>query len=208
MIAIVDNDVMAKLTRFSLLAAFVGYLQKRKLALELQPAIDGTFDLAGKTGDLSKLKNVACRNELAAVAAKASRIKLNAAGSQLLQSCHLVEGIDPGDAIWLSVGASDPNSTVFTGDKRALRAVARDGACKQIVAQLAGRVVCLEQLVMDLFDEVGYAVVRAGVRNAPDADPSTSSAFPDQLTKRAEASAKLTVQVDALRAGTGLLLRP
>ena len=208
MIAIIDNDVIAKLARFDLLIAFHKQLKKLKYEPRLTPLIDSTFDLAGKSPVPKKVRTLEQRQVIAELAAGCSRIALNDEGHELLKLCYQVEGIDPGDSIWLCVAASTPDSIVFTGDKRALRSVSASNDCAPIVKRLAGRVVCLEQIVVGLFDEEGYPVVRSRIRLDPEADGAVSSAFPEKVTSRADAMLVLEGKIATLRASTGGLLVP
>lgn len=206
MIAIIDNDFVSKLARIELLNAFHAVMSKRKIVPHLQPSIDGTFDLA-KRGALRKLATEAQRDSLAAFAAKAKRVSLDDCGIGLVETCHLVEGIDPGDAIWLSAGACNAQSIVFTSDKNALRAVANTPSCKEIADRLAGRVCCLEQFVLEQFEDLGYAMVRKGIIADPGADGALTNSVPSLATKRAEAEPALRHYIDRLRTETGALLK-
>lgn len=208
MIAICDNDVVAKLAQFSLLQDFLTHLRKQKLELQLQPNVEATFDLKNKSGTLKKLSSEAQRKEIAALVQKSQTVQLSAQGDEFVEMCHLVEGIDPGDAVWLGVGASTPGSMIFTGDKRALRAVSRETVCRPIAERLAGRVVCFEQIVLALFDEAGYPVLRSRIRAAPEVDISVCSAFPAATVTRADATAKLGQFIERLRSEVGALLHP
>jgi hypothetical protein len=206
-IAIVDNDVMAKLTRYGLLSPFLDDLARSKRELRLTPRIVATFDLENRGGKLDKLDTEAQRAALAAVAIPAKKIALNSHGQKLVDMCHNVEGIDPGDSVWLAAGASEADALVYTGDKVALRAAAGDVACRPLVALLAGRCHCLEQIILGMFDTHGIAPVRKAVLNHPDVDGAIPKAFAKGLvTTKAEASAVLLHEIDQLRARCAPLL--
>ena len=207
MLAIVDNDVVVKLARFGLLTALESHLQAQKRTIALQPLIDGTLDLANKTGQLKKFTTHDQRAVAAALAAKVGRVTLNDRGKKLIELCVHTEGVDPGDAVWLAVGASTPGALICTGDKTALRGVARDTGCAEIVQALQGRVVCLEQIVADLIGRESIAIVRKGILAEPAADAAVASCFGAQKNQ-ADSQRELAALIDGLRADTGGLLRP
>ena len=204
--AIVDIDVICKLTRLSQLDAFQKYLRDRNLTALLQPSIDATLDLDNRRGIVHLLASQEQKATVAAFARGVGRVELNERGQELIELCHLVEDVDPGDAIWLAAAASMPDCVVFTGDKRALRAVCGAEACAPIVQAISGRVVCLEQIILELFDP-SYVMLRAAVREDPAADAVIANAFPAKATPKAEATAALLAEVEKLRRETGPLLR-
>lgn len=61
----------------------------------------------------------------------------------LLEQFTRIAQVDPGEAVLLAAAAADPAGTFITGDKRALRAIAR----LPQAALIAGKVIILEQLL-------------------------------------------------------------
>lgn len=207
MTAILDIDFVAKLTRLDLLRPLGDYLRKGRLQPYFQPSMVATFDLEKRMGSLKMLDSEAERAALAAFITKASKLELDDCGKQLIEHCHLVEGIDSGDALWLAAGACMKDALIFTHDKRALRAVASATSCKSIAERLAGRVVCLEQFMLQLIEQEGVVIVRKQVRSKPNVDPGLAAAFPTDRTPAADAQVTLNKAISELRYDTGKLLR-
>lgn len=72
--------------------------------------------------------------------------KLTATGtppSEILAQLVDIPQVDPGEAVLLALVAADPEGIFLTGDKRALRALAK----YPIAALFAGRIVCIEQIL-------------------------------------------------------------
>ena len=61
----------------------------------------------------------------------------------VLESLNGIAQVDPGEAILIAVTLNDPTSLFITGDKRALRAVAKH----PLAAHLAGKVALVEQVL-------------------------------------------------------------
>ena len=122
----------------------------------------------------------------------------------LLGSVH---GIDPGEAALFAVTRDLPAFVLTTGDKRSLRALADAPACAHIAARMAGRVVCLEQVLLRLVAARGYAVVRAHATPVLDCDQVLKGAFGlGSDTVEAHTVEYLLHHLRLLRAGTGRLL--
>tara|TARA_R110000787_G_scaffold249816_1_gene355402 strand:+ start:1226 stop:1858 length:633 start_codon:yes stop_codon:yes gene_type:complete len=206
LLAICDNDFLAKLTRFGLLNSFESRIRRERGRISYQPSIEGTFDLQNKVGSNLKLPKFEHRDQLRKFVEKHTSISLDDCGKRLVTCCYMVNGIDVGDAVWLAAAACDSNSVVYTHDKNALRAVAREKACTQVNNRLSGRVRCLEQEMLMQIDDVGFAVVRAGVAAEPEADKAMINAFCQPNATRAAAKTKLIEYIEKLRAETGNLL--
>lgn len=213
MLAIVDNDVAGKLARFGLVSAFESLMRREHRKISLQPHIDATFDLK-KLAPITKLgpgkfATEAQRDTLADFAKRCGRIKLDVdCGQKLVTYCALVDGIDSGDAVWLSVAACDAHSVLFTHDKTALTAAANTPSCKPIADRLSGRVYCFEQLIVWLIDDLGFHVVRKAVLSDPATDGAIVGAFAGDGVTQASAKTSLGNRIQALRLKTGALLAP
>lgn len=206
--AIIDIDLICKLARIGQLDALTAYLRKHQLTPLIQPTMVGTLDLENRRGVLHLLTTPEQKIAVAEFIRGMGVVELDPKGQELVGLCHLVEDIDPGDAIWLAAAASRPDYLVFTGDKRALRAVAKAEACTPIAEALRGRIVILEQLFIELIELSSYVMMRKAVREDPGADTMLASAFPEKATPSSEAIAKLQASVEKLRRETGPLLRP
>ncbi len=74
-----------------------------------------------------------------------------------------VDDIDPGEAILLAQAARSASSLLATGDKRCIRAVVAAPGCSTFVQMLAGRVLCLEQVLLRAIERLGFDEVKKRV---------------------------------------------
>lgn len=88
-----------------------------------------------------------------------------------------VVGIDRGDAVLFAVAAARTDAFVVTGDKRSIRMLAAAPECSETAVQLRGRVVCLEQIVSRLIEQLGFDHVRNKVVPAMSCDTALRAAF-------------------------------
>ena len=118
-----------------------------------------------------------------------------------------VVGIDQGEALFFSAASRDPDSVLFTGDKRSLRALASAPTCAEIVARLRSRVVCFEQVVVIAIRELGFGAVRDRALGALGSDRVLQSAFGSgAAATEANVTAALRAYVPSTEAdGAGLL---
>lgn len=134
--------------------------------------------------------------------------KLSSPASKLDQTRLLaVEGIDSGEALLVTVALADPEALILTGDKKFLKAFENSGLA-DLLEPLAGRFVCIEQLMLELIaQEADFVKIERRVRQAPTCEWSIAEAFqgrpePDSAT----VSQRLQAVVEELRAATGNLL--
>lgn len=205
MIAILDNDLVKKLTKYGLLAATQTLLKRKYTEFQLQPTIDATFDLENKQGKFDKLDTPAQKSEMLKFSKQCKRVSLDDCGKKLASKIHLEEGIGPGDSIWLSAAACNSNAHLYTGDKRALRAARKSSACAEVVSKIAGRSYCLEQLIKELIASEGIAVVRRQILDNSGVDDSVEYCFADKQGKE-ETTSKLNSKIDALKSDTDPIL--
>ena len=106
----------------------------------------------------------------------------------------------------LAAGASDPETLVITGDKRAVAALCSDCSISQVSNALAGRVVTPEIIFWQLVKK-DFTHTQSCVRCKPDVDKAISNVFgvsaPATIDSVREA---LTSYINHLRGITGGLL--
>lgn len=118
-----------------------------------------------------------------------------------------VRGIDPGEAILFSA-ASRAAERLATGDKKAIEALALAPLAAELRARLQGRVVCLEQVVLDAIERHGFVAIRAKVVPGIACDTSMRAAFGSGiLADERNAIPCLEAAVADLRKRAGGLLR-
>lgn len=93
-----------------------------------------------------------------------------------LDLLNQIVNIDRGEALLISATANVDVFWLTTGDKRCINAVASSGL-EEIERRLAGRVICLEQVILKLIDREGFELVRDRVIPGRDCDKVLKSAF-------------------------------
>jgi hypothetical protein len=81
----------------------------------------------------------------------------------IIKIIYQIVNIDRGEALLISATANVDVFWLTTGDKRCINAVASSGL-EDIERRLAGRVVCLEQVILKLIDREGFELVRDYLR--------------------------------------------
>jgi hypothetical protein len=119
-----------------------------------------------------------------------------------------VPGLDVGEALIFASAAPDTEALVLIGDKRALAALAGDPRCSELAANLAGRILCWEQLLAALLRVAPFATVRDRIAARPEGDTATRIVFGAHGDASEEAVREgLHSYVADLRKQTGRLLR-
>lgn len=117
--------------------------------------------------------------------------------------------VDPGEALLFAAAAPRADYLLTTSDKRALRALHALPEAKTVCDQLAGRILCVEHLLLELIEARGFAYVQPRVRSAPECDGVIRIAF-GASAPAPEASVRdgLHSFIGDLRSETGALLAP
>ena len=117
-------------------------------------------------------------------------------------------GVDPGEAILFSAASRLPDSWIVTGDKRSIAALASEPKCKAVVQKLAGRVICLEQVVRDTIDDLGFASVLPRLTTGVHQDRTLGFVFSSGiLTQEKDARDGLKSYIENLRKDSAGMLR-
>jgi hypothetical protein len=87
------------------------------------------------------------------------------------------EGIDTGEAILFASAACLGGAMLATGDKRSLRALASSAACRGIAGRIAGRVICLEQIIYKVIGHLGFPRAKEKIVPARGCDTALRAAF-------------------------------
>lgn len=119
-----------------------------------------------------------------------------------------IQGLDAGELLLIAMAARSDDSLIVTGDKNAMRALASQQRCAQFATRLAGRVICLEQLLVALLDLHGFPWLHGRVSASPATDRGVASIVaPGIGASEANARAGFTSFINHLRGQTGPLLK-
>ncbi|MCE7984950.1 MAG: hypothetical protein DYG89_27570 [Caldilinea sp. CFX5] len=81
----------------------------------------------------------------------------------LLQMFVATPAVDAGEAVLYALVAEQPSAFLTSGDKRAMRAIAQEPTLSAIRTAVAGRVICLEALLLKLIKARSVATVGAAL---------------------------------------------
>jgi hypothetical protein len=116
-------------------------------------------------------------------------------------------GVDAGEALLLAACSREPESLLITGDKRCLAAITAAASCVGLSERLAGRVVCLEQVIQAAIAAQGFEAVRARIVPAVSCDLAIRAVFGSGMqAEEANVAQGLDSYIADLRGRTGGLL--
>lgn len=201
--ALLDNDVIKKITEYGFLLPFsnvlasAGYSQPHgrlasapyKLAVRGRRAGRGWADAA----KVAALDQFFTRETQAVTGASA----------QLIEALN-VPYFDVGEVQLLARALEVPESHILTGDKNAIRALATDPALAQYAAPMKRRIIHFEMIVQRLCQDLSFASVKAAVTAHPDVDRGLFRIFSGNSENDAVSALKRSV--DRLRSESDDLL--
>ena len=87
------------------------------------------------------------------------------------------EGIDPGEAVLIAGTKNETNFYLISGDKRCLRALVLGKNLETVRERLRGKVICLEQIILQLIEVKGFDFVLSKVLPARGCDTALRAIF-------------------------------
>lgn len=165
-----DNDVLEKLAAWDLLQDGVRACGFELDAVRVLPSLKYRLGLAGKKRRAKYPDDVQIRIR-GFVDAVQECADAPTAGSDFLVD---VPNLDAGEAILFAHATQIDGAVLLTGDKRSIVAVATSSQCSAIVPRLAGRVLCLEQVLLRTVNLLGFHDVKARILNSNSLDLDTA----------------------------------
>ena len=207
MTLLTDNDIVLKLAAFDLLSetcAWLGIAPHEVQALATAKYRLRDPRLADTYGKEGLDRAVAFVGQTSVIGTPSDTKELDA----LTGAKALGYDIDAGEAaLFAATSLQPPDFLLTTGDKRCLVNIARFPDAPRVRQRLARRVLCLEQVLLALIGQHGFAFVQARVWDARACDGSVRLAFGySQPTGEADARAGLESFVRDLDAQTNGLL--
>lgn len=153
---LVDNDVLIKLTHWGLLTSLptiFGLQWSDAATLE-------SIKLRARRADAKLFRSADIAQALCEQLVHAA--ELPAPRPEDLSLLQDVVDLDAGEVELIAACLATPGAIFVTGDKRALRALARPELA-HIAEQLAGRILCLEQVLTRMADATGAQPVIDGI---------------------------------------------
>jgi predicted nucleic acid-binding protein len=163
--AVVDNDVLQKLTLYGLIAELRGVLANvGEIGILGAARFMVRRAIARSSGD-AKAKLSSEFEEFLEVV-----INLEPTEEEIDLATRMEEfanrealGFDAGESQLCAIAIVRGIASVVTGDKRAIGAAEAMLELEPALAELSGRLVCLEQLMLGIIRQVGVAQVRSNV---------------------------------------------
>ena len=203
---LIDNDALLKLARYDLLDKVLEAFGFQYSDVSVLGA--AKYVLLPVKDRLRRCKDEASADRLETFLANVGTIDAAGANAEIVDALSAIPNIDPGEALMLALGASQEETYILTGDKRALTALGADQSLSAIHDALSGRILSLELLLAFLI-EGDFASVQALIRAQPAVDKALTNVFgvsqPASLQSVRDA---LDSYVGHLRGLTGPLLHP
>lgn len=202
---LIDNDALLKLARYGLLDAVVEtFCCSSHVVRVLATA---KYSLLPAKNRLRQCKDEDSALKLEDFLKRSASLDIVDASPALLDTLNAIPSIDAGEALLLAVGASDRETLIITGDKRALAALSSDPAVSHVANALAGRIMTLEVVLQQLVEQQ-FAYTQSCVRSKPDVDKAISNVFGVSAPATIDSVHEgLTSYIEHLRGLTGALLR-
>jgi hypothetical protein len=171
---LLDNDIIIKLANLDLLDLFSSLPRVENAEVACLASLP--YRLAKKPLEAHAQARVvtfvsSCRKLDRAYIAE---LKIDFDNQELLSTCP---GIDAGEAQLLSAALAAPDAVVLTGDKRCLMALCQSSVTMPLVQKLQGRVVVLEQLMIEMISSIGFDDVKSRTLNGVHCDTAIRASF-------------------------------
>lgn len=201
-----DNDVLEKLASWDLLDDGVRACGFGLDSVRVLPSLKFRLGLAGKKKGRPKYPEDILARLQSFLTAVGECTEAPPTDDDALVN---VSNLDAGEAILFVQAASTDGAILLTGDKRSIQAVATAPECAEIANRLAGRVLCLEQVVLRIVDTLGFETVKLRIVNssALELDTAIHAAFGSRMqAMEHNACGGLERRVQTLADTTGNLL--
>jgi hypothetical protein len=172
MVVLADNDIIFKLARCRLLNYLRAWLGCPPCEIRVLPALKaiGRKKLADDDDALAVFEEFLSHVDV-----------IPSADFSILAR---YAALDIGEQQLLAVFTASENATLVSGDKRALRTIATLAQRDEVLAKrLAGRVECLESVLLGLIDAYGFVAVNRGAYVGRDSDGVLKLAFGPRRTQ-------------------------
>jgi hypothetical protein len=161
--ALLDNDLLRKLTRYDLLFEFERLLALRGCVQPHGRVGTALYSLRLKSASPPASHWPDARQGLALREFILKRSH-GVTGAQAEALTRLnIDAFDPGEVTLVAYALEHPTAVIFTGDKRCLRALATHPSLAPIAATLTGRCVHLESVMKTLSARLGWRRIASAV---------------------------------------------
>lgn len=201
---LVDNDFLIKLARWDLLDEFVTSFGISASDIRAIPSLRGRLVTNG-SANTSLCGNAAAAFRLQKFLSKASApIPVD---NSFVVAAFGISGLDAGEVTLLGALCGGGGTYFYTGDKNAIRALSGLNG-SQFEPKYKGKIICLEQALQFMINQLGFGNIRDKLCSDLDTDPGIANLLVGGAqTSEKTFSAGLLGQINSLQSQCGNLLR-
>lgn len=179
-VGFIDNDIAMKMIAFQLWDKAIGILNLSSENLRVIPSAKYRYQDRLKRHqeypDEILIAGIAFFESHQSATTKLDMVEeANQLTSLMKKLPNERKGIDKGEAILVLAAREQSDFLILTGDKSFLRALLI--ISPEDYTHLCGRVICLEQLILKLIDELGFGIVSDRIRLVAGYDSSINHCF-------------------------------
>lgn len=172
-----DNDVISKLASCDLLDDAIESLDSNMASVQILSTFKHRFGITNASRR-SRIEQEVGQEAFQRILSFQQGVgEIAAAPNELLLMFEDLPAIDAGEAQLFASACESPGVLVVTGDKRSICSLASARACQEIVQSLAGRVVCLEQVVKEVINTKGFDYAKRKIVPGVDCDTALRAVF-------------------------------
>lgn len=197
----VDNDIILKLAAYNLFWEAITKLSVKQENIRILPTAEQVFSRNRRLSTQYTDKTI----QRALQIAKACT-SINQYSIAEYESLVAEEGIDAGEALLVAATQTEVDYLLITGDKRFIKALA-SSQLVDLKQRLNKRIICLEQLILNLINVSDFDKICRRIVSAEDCDETINEIFKlGRQAKQKDVSNSLNQCVADLRFQTGELL--
>lgn len=203
-LVLVDADVISKLAHWELLDYLPQAFTVPWHSLATMPSLRYRAQRAIEKSDKLFCTHAAARAALDAINRMGPLPEM--VDPEFIVAAQRIPELDPGEAVLLATAVANPRAYVLTGDKRALAASVSSGDVLQS-ERLNGRLICLEQFILHILNQIGLDQLRIRLCREPRLDRAITAVMGSTCTaSEADVRQGLGSYISDAKANSGQLL--
>jgi len=197
----VDNDIILKLAAYNLFWEATTKLNVKQENIRILPTAQKVFSSNSRISRQYTSQTIQRALQIVRGCTPIAQYS-----QEEFKSLVSEEGIDAGEAMLVAATQLEKNSLLVTGDKRFIQALASSNLV-DVKQRLSKRIICLEQLLLNLLEVSEFDKICRRVVSAENCDETITEMFNSgKQSKPSEVSSSLSQCVENLRCQTGDLL--
>jgi len=197
----VDNDIILKLAAYNLFWEATTKLNVKQENIRILPTAQKVFSSNSRISRQYTSQTIQRALQIVRGCTPIAQYS-----QEEFKSLVSEEGIDAGEALLVAATQLEKNFLLVTGDKRFIQALASSNLV-DVKQRLSKRIICLEQLLLNLLEVSEFDKICRRVVSAENCDETITEMFNSgKQSKPSEVSSSLSQCVENLRCQTGDLL--